>query len=418
MLTTIFYIFTICGVISALAGLAIGCAPWRRVRTKEEGLIDPSEIEDPKLVSVIVHGHKDETMLDNFLQEIYQQDYPNFEVIVVSESTAEATAMLAEKYASYSNLYFTFIPEGSHNLSRRKLIVTLGMKAAKGEVALLTASNASIHSTNWITQMAAPFMTQGSAIEIALGVAHMNYSELHGAARWYREFDMVCDTASWLAYALNDDTYRGDGYNLALRRRAFFDHKGFARTINLENGDDDLFVHEVANHSNTAVVYNDAAMLTMNWGHSAARIYKVRKENYAFTSRWLPKAPFRRQSWLHDSQWCTSAAFLIAIIAAVIMPVWYALDENALYRNAQSFLDLNDMGAPSPWLALLPAALLIAWQITQIYIYRGAAKALGATRLWWALPPFLLWHPIGNSIFKMRHHHLRHKNYTWQRRKH
>lgn len=443
MLLTIFWILLIAGAACAAAGISIAGAPLRRIRNipvctlqkpaetksqitdhtpsedNQEEAISTEETEPSAIsadtdrypmVSVIVQAAKDESLLEGYLDAVFEQDYPHFEVIVVCESSAEATAMMTEKYAGYPHLYFTFIPTGSHNLSRRKLLITIGMKAAKGEIALLTASNAIIPSRSWIREMASPFIDD-AGIQLALGVTHMNYRELRAPARWYREFDMVCDTAYWLSYALDGTPYRGDGYNMAIRRSCFFDHKGFAQTINLESGDDDLFVNEIADSRNTVVVYSDTSMLTMQWGHAAARMYKIRKEHYGFTARWLPKRPFLQRGWMGTSHWCAS----LLLIAATILPLIPLIGTVTKCEHLQA---LGSAADPAWWWCFIPFIILIGYTIAEIYTYRPAAKALKAVRLWWSVPLFTLWHPIANTIFRLRHRHLRHKNFTWQRHKH
>ncbi|MDE6836391.1 MAG: glycosyltransferase family 2 protein, partial [Muribaculaceae bacterium] len=87
-----------------------------------------TEKKYPK-VSVVVYSTVNEEVLTEFLRQITSQDYPDFEVIVVCDATQETSSMLSEKFAAiFPNVYITFIPPGSHNLSRRKLAISLGVK--------------------------------------------------------------------------------------------------------------------------------------------------------------------------------------------------------------------------------------------------------------------------------------------------
>ena len=99
-------------------------------------------------VSVIVCAEDDARNLETLLPAILTQDYPGpFEVIVVNDgalpATKEVIARLEEKY---SNLYMTFTPLESRSLSRRKLALTLGIKAARHEVVVLTTGNSPVLS--------------------------------------------------------------------------------------------------------------------------------------------------------------------------------------------------------------------------------------------------------------------------------
>ena len=52
----------------------------------------------------------------------------------------------------------------------------------------------------------------------------------------------------------------GVGRNLGYRKDLFMEHGGFKSHLDLQSGDDDLFVNEVAHKANTGVVLGDAAI--------------------------------------------------------------------------------------------------------------------------------------------------------------
>lgn len=345
-------------------------------------------LKRPK-ASVMVYSQSDDEMLMNTLEMISRQDYPDFEVIVVCDAALAYSEMVAEKVASrFPDVYVTFVQPGSHNLSRRKLAITIGMKAAKGEVVVTTCANARIPSESWLSSLLAPFAgDQGRHIDVSLGLSKIEFAEMKGFDKWYCQFDSLLTNALWVGYAADYHPYRGDGYNLAIRRSAFFENKGFAKTINLHNGDDDLFVHEIANGSNTRVVVGQESIVTTLWGDSARRVWSIRKERYSFTARWLPHAPFARSGVQQLLQWVVPAC---AIPAALIsLP--------NLFPAAMALL-----------------ILLIFWGM-EIFHYRRLAARFGAVKLWWGVVPFWLWRPIGDLLFRYDHIQSRKKNFTWQR---
>lgn len=379
-----------CAVIIACAFLLdflYALRPLRRVarHTSDDSATDGVE---PRKVSVIVYIENRDAPLDEFIETLLQQDYPDFEIIGVNDANAEATAPLVERFEGNDRVYITFVPQGSHNLSRRKLALTLGMKAAKGDVVVTTSTNAVIPSGSWLSEMMRPFNTNPDT-ELVLGVTAMDFQEMRGIKKWYRQFDNVMTTCQWVGYALAGKPYRGDGHNLAFLRRVFFEHKGYAKTINLHNGDDDLFVHEIARPGNSAVVLSPQTLLTTEWGDSSRRIYVDKKERYDFDAKWLPTAPFFRAGVLSVLQW--------VVLAACVCGAWFSFPNLAVAGGAFVLL------------------LLFWWM--EIALYRKVAAQLGAIRLWWALPLFMLWHPIGNFIFRLRHRSRRFKNFTWVRRK-
>lgn len=349
------------------------------------------EVCDPEncvKASVIVYIESRKFPIADFINDIVSQDYPDYEIIAVNDANAEATALLAEQFADNDKVYITFIPQGSHNLSRRKLALTIGMKAAKGDVVVTTSTNVSIPSNRWLSELMDPF-NEDPDIDVTLGYSTMDFSEMKGFKRWYRQFDNIMTASQWIGYALMHRPYRGDGHNLAFRRHVFFEHKGYSKTINLQSGDDDLFVNEITTSDNTSVVLSPQSILTTRWGESSKRIYVDNKERYDFNSRWLPKGPFFRGGILSAMQW--------------IVPV-------AL--GAGVWLSWPNVVAGSVALVIL----LMFWGM-EIALYRRVAVALKGVRLWWALPVFMMWHPVGNFIFRIRHHSRRIHNFTWVREK-
>lgn len=387
--TPLCYTLITAGLVSVLLVYIYGIRAYIRAYKAQKSAENIEACKAFPKASVIVYCQSDDDTLDNVLKMITSQDYPNYEVVVVCDCFMAHAEMLREKYSSkYDNVYITFIEPGSHNLSRRKLASTIGIKAAKGEIVVTTAANVEISSERWLSLLLAPFCgDNGKNIDVSLGVSMMNFDEFEGAGKWYRQFDALLTNALWIGYAAAGAPYRGDGYNLAFRRQVFFDHKGYAKSINLHNGDDDLFIDEISNGDNTRVVIDKDSILTTNWGVSANRVWSIHKDRYSFTSRWLPHAPFVRSSIQMAMQW-----IIPALCVAIAVTGW-----------------------PNLVALIVAIVILISFYLMQIFHYRRLASCFGAVRLWWAIAPFWLWRPLGDAIFRYMHRSSRKKNFTWQR---
>lgn len=87
-----------------------------------------------------------------FLRQQYAADY---QVIVVCQSTdGETQDFLKRTAAENPHLYYTYIPESSRYMSRKKLQITLGVKAAKHEWIILTEPNCRPSNDKWLQTMA------------------------------------------------------------------------------------------------------------------------------------------------------------------------------------------------------------------------------------------------------------------------
>lgn len=233
---------------------------------------DPKSISSDMApqVSVVVVAGDEEDEVETLLESIYAQEYTAFEVILVFDATAETAAMLAERYGTrYDRLHVTFIPPGSHIASRRKLAITLGVKAAQGEVILLTASDVRIPTNRWISEMSAPFAESNT--DLVLGITGPDMAELGLLERLREKHHRFWQTYRRVGYALAGKPYRGDCRNMAFRRSTFNEMRGFASTAHLETGEEDVFVREISNGSNTAVVVSPDAHLTTPAKHNGMR---------------------------------------------------------------------------------------------------------------------------------------------------
>ena len=67
----------------------------------------------------------------------------------------------------------------------------------------------------------------------------------------------------YLGFALAGSPYMGIGRNLAYRKELFYQQKGFSAHLNLQRGDDDLFINHVATPENTRVETDANAIVRM-----------------------------------------------------------------------------------------------------------------------------------------------------------
>ncbi|MEY3399319.1 MAG: hypothetical protein RL220_1913, partial [Bacteroidota bacterium] len=90
-------------------------------------------------VSVIICARNEEKNLREHIPVLMEQDYPEFEVIVVNDSSWDDTdAILNAFHVHYPNLRIVTLDEEKQNLQGKKFALTLGIKAAKYDTILLT----------------------------------------------------------------------------------------------------------------------------------------------------------------------------------------------------------------------------------------------------------------------------------------
>lgn len=341
-------------------------------------------------LSVIAYVGCDD--VDDFVASMSDQDFDSYEIIIVNDAGAEATAELARRYASRNDVYVTFMPTESRNVSRLKTALTIGLKAAHGEAVLITSADVAVPSRRWLSLMAAPLMAD-SGIGVVLGAVRDEVSAF-GMRRWWRSFESVTDACRWLGAALGGHPYRGDRRNLAFRRSLFFANKGYERTNHLQTGDDDLFVASVATGDNTAVVVDPDAMPEAVWHKDRNETWVSGRQRYHFTARWLPRHAFRLSATLRWMQWLAPLSGAVAAVCAMV-----AFMETSL---------------PAMWtvIGVSVAAVLLMW-VADTVCYRRAARVMGGPVLSASVVPFMLFSGPAHLWFRMRHPRHDPRNYTW-----
>lgn len=244
-------------IVQALYYLAL----YNRIhlRSRKAGRDELHFTQELPPLSVILCAHDEVENLRRNLPAIFEQDYPQFEVIVINDGEkGESEEYLTQLEEQYSNLYHSFVPDSSRYISRKKLAVTLGIRAARYDWLVLTEANCRPQSNQWLRLMARNFT---SRTEVVLG--YSGYERGHNWLHRRAAFDSLFTAMRYLGFALAGNPYMGIGRNLAYRKDLFFDQKGFSAHLNLRRGDDDLFVNQVARRDNTRVETDPASVVRM-----------------------------------------------------------------------------------------------------------------------------------------------------------
>jgi poly-beta-1,6-N-acetyl-D-glucosamine synthase len=236
-------------------------------------------------VSVIICARNEEENLRNNLPLILEQDYPDFEVVVINDCSTDGTEKYLDKLKEkYPVLKYTTIKEDKKFWHGKKLALTIGIKAARHDLLLLTDADCRPESSHWIELMQRNF---NEGIDITLGYG--GYSEKKGLLNTIIRFETLYIALQYFNYALTGLPYMGVGRNLAYRKDLFFENKGFASHSHLVSGDDDLFVNEVATRRNTHIEISPES-------HTRSGSSKTWKEWYFQKRRHLTTGPGYRFS--------------------------------------------------------------------------------------------------------------------------
>lgn len=233
-------------------------------------------------VSVVIASKNESENLAKNLPLILEQDYPDFEVIVVNMgSTDETDIELKRLSLKYPNLYHTFVPSDAEDFNGKKLALTLGIKAANNEVLLFTEIYCAPTSNKWISEFAKEF---SKGRDIVLGYSMLDIKQRF-LMRGFVKYDSLIHQMKFLSMAIWGKPFMGINRNLAYRKSLFFEEKGFSSVLTFEDGEDDLFINQVSKNRNVGVVTSKDSMTITDIVISLSK-WKSLKEKYIYNKRY------------------------------------------------------------------------------------------------------------------------------------
>ncbi len=265
-------------------------------------------------VSIIMAAHNDADALERNIPLFMEQKYgAGFEMIVVDESSTDETASVLNRLSeTYPNLYVTFIPDTSHHLSRRKLALTLAVKAARHEWLILTDASCHPSTDQWLARFAANF---DNDCQTVLGLTVLS-EEAPG--RW--RFERLLNNCYQMSFAESQHTCRYDGRALAFRRSTFMASNGFLKNLLYLRGEYDFIANE---YSQIPVEGSDATSRTFI--SASHRLIQERPDAKAWRHEHLDFLEIRhllahggRWRALHQADQTYMFAGLLALTAAAV----------------------------------------------------------------------------------------------------
>lgn len=201
-------------------------------------------------VSVIICAKNEAKNLQKFLPSIINQDYSDFEIVLINDASEDETLDVMECFSKeHQNIKIVNVKNTEAFWGNKKYALTLGIKAAKNDYLLFTDADCKPKTEYWIHDMSSNF-TENKSIILGYGAySKMKNSFLNKLIR----FETLLTAVQYFSFAKIGIPYMGVGRNLAYTKDTFFNANGFIKHIKTRSGDDDLFINQVATKSNTAI---------------------------------------------------------------------------------------------------------------------------------------------------------------------
>jgi len=276
-----------------------------------------TELPNHAPVSVIICAKNELENLKKFLPAILEQDYPEFEVLIVNDGSTDDTQQWLEDFSKQdARLRVIENHSSEKNLLGKRSALKKGIEAARYELVLLTDADCKPASNQWIKLMAsltpAPppkerevqsslpsSDTSKNEIEIVLGFSPLFPENKHtydavgtpsplerGGVRQFSNgflnrfirYENFLTALYYLSFTLLKMPYMGVGRNLLYRTSVTRTIGALEHHSGLISGDDDLTVNRIATGRNTTLmIHPNAHVLTVSPESLRAFIHQKRR---------------------------------------------------------------------------------------------------------------------------------------------
>jgi glycosyltransferase involved in cell wall biosynthesis len=171
--------------------------------------------ENP-FISVVIPAYNEENYIGNTLQSLLQQDFQDFEIIVVDNASQDGTAEVARKFGA------RVVYEGKRTVGAAR---QRGCLEAKGEIIAMTDAD-TILPPNWLSRIAEEFKKDEKLV--AFGGLYTLYSGPVLARLWIHHFaHFLWIFDKWMS----NGCWNIPGSNIAFRKDAFMKVGGFREDL-------------------------------------------------------------------------------------------------------------------------------------------------------------------------------------------
>lgn len=313
-------------------------------------------------ITVLLVSNGDHVALDEHLPIYLTQDYtPGYDVVVVSEKADAETDNVLKRYANNERLYSTFVPESSRYMSKNKLAITLGVKAAKNDWIVLTDPRCKPMGSDWLSSL-----SQSLADHDSIVLGYVNYSD---ESKPYHRFEQMHTALYLLRAAQRGEAYRTNCPLVAFKKNDFMENNGFVEHLRYSIGEYEFLVNKYGKLGDSEVAISPQAWLTEDPIHE--KTWQNRQVYYEETKKHLEGGMGVRSLFLTD-QTMLHLNFILEIAAmafAGLTSRWILLGVALLslvitnvLRTLNGKRAMKEMGVDIPAWKVVPYEMSMLWR--------------------------------------------------------
>ena len=230
-----------------------------------------------KPLSVIICAKNEYSNLKKNLHLILEQDYPDFEVVVVNDASEDETHYLLKEFSEkYAHLKVINFKKNVNFFIGKKFPLAIGIRSAKNEFLILTDADCYPSSNQWLRNIQRNYDNEKTQIVLAYSPYVLEPTLINYLIR----FETLYTAIQYFSLALCGMPYMGVGRNLSYRRSLFIKNKGFSSHYHVCSGDDDIFINQVATKNNTCIEVDKEAQMFSFPKKSFVDWFKQKRRHY------------------------------------------------------------------------------------------------------------------------------------------
>jgi glycosyltransferase involved in cell wall biosynthesis len=329
------------------------------------------QVEHP--ISVVICARDEAHNLANTLPGVLVQDYSTtHEVVLVNDNSEDETKYLLDEFKkSFKNLNPVLLTQEAKMIAGKKFPLSMGIKSAKNETLLLTDADCLPASEHWMRLMQDGY-NEGKEIVLGYGA----YKKKPGLLNKLIRFETFHTALQYFSYALAGLPYMGVGRNLSYKRELFIKNKGFSSINQIPSGDDDLFINQVANRRNTAIVIDHDAH-TLSEPKTTFKDWMTQKYRHYTTSKFYKKKHVFLLGLYSLSQFLVYPSLILALVFTkaylLLIGLWACrmILQGLILRGAMKKLNELDLW---PWFILLDIWSFFYYLFTLPSVWKSPQK--------------------------------------------
>lgn len=206
------------------------------------------------MITILVISHEEEETLARNLPLLLSQQGAEYEIVVVDMNSEDNTIeLLNTLQESHRHLRHLSLPISARDISRERLALHLGMRAANTRNVLILRPGIQVADKHWLANVEKRWRTDGDIVLIPTKRVRTGRGRdflTAGHEAWRKSLH--------IKQAQNHNLFRAAGNIVGLNREKFLTYNSPAHHLALKTGTLDIFISHTATAYNTIVITDPA----------------------------------------------------------------------------------------------------------------------------------------------------------------